>query len=183
MKATTTLISNRKKYIRWPRFPAMIGIALIVLATPHESIADVIGPACVVDGNIMKINGKRVHKRCIGGTEVRLFGTIAPNLDQLCDAQDGRKWYCGRASATVLLEAVKGRILNCRGNSKDKDKRLLAVCYLDENNLNKLLVRNGWALAYRRHSESFLKLEKKAAADRKGLWQAMENATFKWRDR
>lgn len=162
---------------------ALCIIGFAGLATVSPVRGDVIGPACVINGNTLSINGKRLHNRCVGGTTVRLFGIVSPEIDQLCDAPGGRKWFCGRASAAILLEAVKGRILKCRGNSKDKNKRLLAICFLEGKNLNELLVLNGWALAYKRHSEIYLKAESHAAERRKGLWQVTKNAKFEWRNR
>lgn len=176
-----TFRSSRARSGRSYLFGAiLVGMAGIATLPAH---ADVVGPACVVDGNTMQINGQRRHNRCVGGTAVRLFGIVSPDLDQMCDAPGGRKWYCGKASAAILLEAVKGRTLKCQGNSRDRRKRLLVVCYVEGKSLNELLVRNGWALAYRPHSERYLEAEERAAVERKGLWQATKNPAFEWRNR
>ena len=37
----------------------------------------------------------------------------------------------------------------------DRYKRIVAVCYYNNQNLNKLMVRNGWAIAYRRYSKDY----------------------------
>lgn len=158
-------------------------LSAILLWPVPSARADVEGPACVIDGNTLAINGKRSHRRCVGGVKVRLYGIVAPGLDQMCGAQGGRKWYCGRASATILLEAVKNKTLVCKGRTKDNKNRLMAICFLDGEDLNRKLVRNGWALAYLRYTAKYEEDEKLAMWNRKGLWQASTGAVFEWRDR
>lgn len=159
-------------------------IAFFLMATlaPPAS-ADVIGPACVTDGDNLMINGKRSYGKCRDGTAIRLFGVVAPGLSQSCPAPRGRTWKCGRASATMLLEAVKGRQLVCTGRSKDRDGNLLAVCQLNGMDINRKLVRDGWVLSYPRHTVRYLADEKEAARNRRGLWQGTTNIEeFEWRN-
>ena len=45
----------------------------------------------------------------------------------------------------------------------DRYKRIVAICYYDNKDLNKLMVKNGWAIAYQYSKdyvdENFLKLK------------------------
>jgi endonuclease YncB( thermonuclease family) len=129
------------------------------------------------------INGKRSFGMCRGGTTVRLFGVIAPDLDQTCEAPGGRKWKCGRASAAMVLETVKGKTLICKGYTKNANGELLADCMFDGVDLNRHLVREGWVLAYPRHTVKYMMEEKEAASARKGLWQGISGSSFDWRNR
>jgi len=89
-----------------------------LLASPAH--ADVSGPVCVTDGDTLVVNGKHQRTRCVGGTRVRLFGIDAPELKQTCKHPSGRDFLCGRAAAAFLLEHVRGRAVECRGNSEDR---------------------------------------------------------------
>lgn len=162
-------------------WPLILGV-LFALADIPPALADVSGPACVTDGNVIVVNGRRWYGKCIGGTPVRLFGTIAPDLAQLCDAPDGRKWQCGRAAAAMLLDTLKNETVMCEGTTVDSQGRLMAVCRVQGEEINRKMVRDGWALAYARHSMKYLPEEKMAEQARKGLWQSSKGERFAWRD-
>ncbi len=121
--------------------------ALVALVT-FPAHADVSGPACVTDGDTLVVNGKRQRTRCVGGTRVRLFGIDAPELKQKCKAPGGRDFLCGRAAAAFLLEHVRDRTVECRGNTVDRYGRLIAVCFVGGKDLNAMMVGEGWSLAY-----------------------------------
>ena len=38
----------------------------------------------------------------------------------------------------------------------DRYKRIVAICYYDKWDLNKLMVKNGWAIAYRKYSKDYV---------------------------
>ena len=50
-------------------------------------------------------------------------------------------------------------------------KRIVAVCYYNNQNLNKLMVRNGWAIAYRRYSKDYIDDENYAREKKLGIWE------------
>ena len=50
-------------------------------------------------------------------------------------------------------------------------KRIVAVCYYNNQNLNKLMVRNGWAIAYRRYSKDYIDDENYARENKLGIWE------------
>ncbi len=145
--------------------------------------ADIIGQACVIKGDTLMINGKRSFGKCRGGTLVRLFGVIAPDVDQTCDTPDGRKWQCGRAAAAMVLETVRDKPLICKGDTKNPQGELLAICQLNGAELNSELVRAGWVLAYPRHTVRYLLEEKEASSAKRGLWQAISGTSLDWRNR
>lgn len=103
-----------------------------------ESI--VMGQATVTDADTLEIRG----------VDVRLHGIDAPESNQTCVA-DGKRWPCGRRSANALDRRIEGRTVRCRGRTRDRYGRLIAVCYVSDTDINAWLVRNGWALAYRQY--------------------------------
>jgi len=54
---------------------------------------------------------------------------------------------------------------------KDKYKRYIAVCYLEDININQELVKSGWAIAYKYYSKDYIKDEKIAKDNKNGIWQ------------
>ena len=130
-----------------PRAGKNEAVAALVALFAFPAHADVSGPACVTDGDTLVVNGKRQRTRCVGGTRVRLFGIDAPELKQKCRHPNSRDFLCGRAAASFLLEHVRGRAVECKGNSKDRYGRLIAVCFIDGKDLNAMMVGEGWALA------------------------------------
>ena len=63
---------------------------------------------------------------------------------------------------------------------RDRYPRYLATCYKDKTNLNKWMVSNGYAVAYKKYSKKFEKmksLQKKIS----GLWQGEFLCLGKWR--
>ena len=110
-----------------------------------------------------------------------MFGIDAPELKQKCKAPGGRDFLCGRAAASFLLEHVRGRTVECRGNSKDRYGRLIAVCFIDGKDLNALMVAEGWALAYRNFSEKYVPQENVARGASKGIWAMKFVPPWEWR--
>ena len=155
--------------------------ALLVVMAATQSLADATGVVCVTDGNTISVNGKRHGRRCHGGTPVRLLGIDAPELKQVCKHSNGRDFQCGRFAASFLLDLVKGKQVFCKGDSRDKSRRWLAICYINGNDLNALMVGEGWALADRRFSEKYIALEAAAERGDKGLWSMEFTPPWEWR--
>ena len=160
---------------------ALAPTAALVALFASPAHADVSGPACVTDGDTLVVNGKRQHTRCVGGTRVRLFGIDAPELKQKCKHANGRDFLCGRAAAAFLLEHVRGRAVECRGNSEDRYGRLIAVCFVGGKDLNAMMVGEGWALAYRDYSEKYVPQENVARDAGKGIWAMQFVPPWEWR--
>ena len=53
--------------------------------------------------------------------------------------------------------------------------------YKDKINLNKWLVKNGYAVAYKRYSKDYVKDEEFAKENKLGLWQGSFIMPEKWR--
>jgi endonuclease YncB( thermonuclease family) len=122
-------------------FRHIIIAAFLIAALARPSFADVAGPASVIDGDTVVVAGERI----------RLQGIDAPELHQMCTAY-GQPWACGRTSAEWLKEQLNGREIECVGHARDRYGRLLAVCYVGGEDLNERIVREGWALDYRKYS-------------------------------
>lgn len=109
----------------------------------------------------------------VGRTEVRLFGIDAPEFDQSCSV-NGRRWACGVAAADYLSKLVTGREVQCISVGFDQHNRVLGRCTVSEVDINRRLVAQGYAVAYRRYSLAYVSAEESAKVNKRGIW----NSTF-----
>ena len=125
------------------------------------------GPAQVIDGDSLLIGGERV----------RLKSIDAPEGRQMCE-KNGSAWRCGRAASKALQELVRGKEVICEGQELDRYDRLLAYCRVGAVDLNRTLVRQGWAVAF---GDRYFSEERAAQARRVGLWQGSFQRPAAWR--
>ena len=130
----------------------------------------VYGVPVVVDGDTLKIGGERV----------RLHGIDAPETTQTC-IKNQTIWKCGRQAGEALKSHIDGREVACEGDSRDRYGRLIAVCSLAGKDLNAWIVREGWAMAYRRYSTDYVDEEQEAAARGAGIWAGDFVSPWEWR--
>lgn len=128
------------------------------VATPGNG-QTLVGDASAADGDSLTLGGQRV----------RLFGIDAPELDQTCE-KDGAAWSCGAAAKAQLAQLVSGQRVECRGQGADQYGRTLAVCSVGYGEINRIMVEQGWALAYRQYSEAYIAEELRAKTGRRGIW-------------
>ena len=132
------------------------------------SRAHLSGIARVLDGDTIEI----------GSDRVRLWGIDAPEGRQTC-LDGSRRWPCGRRAAQALAGRIDGRSVACE--ERDHDGRIIAVCRHGGRDVNAWLVREGWALAYRRYSRAYVKEESAAKAAKRGLWRGEFVPPWDWR--
>ena len=58
-------------------------------------------------------------------------------------------------------------------NNIDRYKRYIAECFTNNLSINKYMVRNGWAIAYRYYSLKFVKDEEIAKKNKLGIWKSI----------
>ena len=146
----------------------MLAIAMLAMAT--ATLADVAGPATVVDGDTLEIAGERI----------RLHGIDAPETDQTCE-RDGVTWLCGAAASGKLRELVRGREVRCREHGRDTYGRIIASCSAGGVDVEAAMVLAGLALAYRRYSTAYVGQEATAQARRVGIWSGRFVEPWQWR--
>ena len=130
---------------------------LLLLASP--AVAETrSGSAAVIDGDTLEIQGKRI----------RLFGIDAPEGTQLC-YRGAESWACGEAAARELRGLIGTSAVSCTGHEIDQFGRLLAVCTVAGTDLGKLMVAQGWAIAFRRYSDNYVADQTRAQAGKLGM--------------
>ena len=128
------------------------------------------GKAHVSDGDTIRI----------GKTKIRLFGIDAPEIKQTC-AVNGKVWDCGLKARQALVKAIGNWQVSCEQKDRDRYRRVVATCIAGGASLNSLMVRDGWALAYRRYSTDYEQDELVARDEKLGIWQGTFIAPWDWR--
>ena len=129
------------------------------------------GKPFVTDGDTVKIDGHRI----------RLHGIDAPEMDQTCKNSKGSSYRCGWESKTALLKKVGLSQISCERKGIDRYKRIIAVCFLNNLDLNAWLVQEGLAVAYRRYSTDYVDHEIDAQNEKRGLWSGNFVKPENWR--
>ena len=157
-------------------------VILFLIFTTNILAEEIIGIPKIVDGDTLKINEYKI----------RLEGIDAPEIKQQCKKEKLKissiigytfyeDYYCGEHSKENLEAKVKGSNIKCISFNKDRYKRYLAKCFKGEINLNRWMVRNGHAVAYRRYSKEYIPDEDFAKENKLGLWQGKFLKPEKWR--
>lgn len=148
-----------------------LALILVLLASlPASAQQATTGRATMKDADTIIINGR----------QFRLWGIDAPEREQTC-RRDRRTWECG-AEAIQALERLIGRnTVTCRTLELDRYRRDIALCYLGGEEINRWMVTQGWAVAYRQFSEAYVPEEDLARAARRGLWTGTFVMPSDWR--
>jgi endonuclease YncB( thermonuclease family) len=158
-------------------FPMMLKkllLAIPLLLLPaFASAADITGVPKIRDGDQLQI----------GGTRIRLGGIDAPSSDQLCLNTKGERWTCGIAARDELIRHVGDKPWTCHVRQTDRRGRTVARCEVDGEDIQKWMVKNGWALSYVRFSHDYDADEKAAREAKAGMWQGAFIAPWDWRVR
>ena len=113
----------------------------------------------VVDGDTIVLNGEKI----------RFSGIDTPELKQTC-MHEGEKVFCGKSAKMLLVKKIGNQTLECIREGKDVYKRTLAECFINGESLSAFLVRSGYAFAYRKYSDKFVKDEEFAKENKLGMW-------------
>ena len=118
----------------------------------------------------------------VAGQRVRLQGIDAPESARACRRTTGHRYRCGESATQALRKRVDTGAVTCTIEGRDRYNRALGVCYAaDGTDLNGWLVRQGYALAYRRYSTKYVPEEDQARAARAGIWADEFVPPWAWR--
>jgi endonuclease YncB( thermonuclease family) len=113
----------------------------------------------VVDGDTIHLNGEKI----------RFTGIDTPELKQTC-IKEGFIDQCGVTAKEILIVKIGDNKVECISEGKDRYKRTLAECFVNDESLSSYLVRSGYAFAYRRYSKKFIPDEDYAKLNKIGMW-------------
>ena len=153
---------------------------LFLLVFTKALSEEITGKAIVIDGDTIKINDERI----------RLYGIDAPEKEQICKKiylsffifNFQKDYKCGEKSILELSKKLNNKKVKCTLQSnKDRYKRYIGICYIKNQDINRWLVRNGYALAYRRYSKKYIPDEQYAMRNKLGIWRGDFIEPEKWR--
>ena len=136
----------------------------------------------IIDGDSLEINNNKI----------RLFGIDAPEIKQICkkpylnisflvSLSFQKKYECGLLVTNQLKKLIDNKTVKCISESKDRYNRYLSICYLKNKDINSWLVKNGYAIAYRRYSKKYVLEEQHAEKNKLGIWQGTFQNPEEWR--
>tara|TARA_B100000686_G_scaffold190370_1_gene197044 strand:- start:327 stop:779 length:453 start_codon:yes stop_codon:yes gene_type:complete len=134
----------------------ILEILVLGLLCCNTSFADSLR---VVDGDTIVLNGEKI----------RFSGIDTPELKQTCMNGD-QKIFCGKNAKMLLIKKIGTKTPECISEGKDAYKRTLAECFVNGESLSAFLVRSGYAFAYRKYSDKFIKDEEFAEENKLGMW-------------
>lgn len=128
-------------------------------APTREGLGELRGRADVKDADTVGIDGYNI----------RLDGIDALEKNQTCVRDDGTAWDCGEDARRAVEKHLAEKEVVCDRLSLGLG-RFRGLCRVDGEDLNRWVVRQGWAFAYRRFSNDYIDDEGAARRARKGAW-------------
>ncbi|MDC3104289.1 thermonuclease family protein [Candidatus Pelagibacter bacterium] len=152
---------------------------LILFFFQNIQASEIIGVPKVVDGDTIHIKSYKI----------RLEGIDAPEMRQKCKKSYlqiiflnfQKDYYCGQISKKKLIQKIGNEPVKCILSGKDRYKRYLGKCLKGKINLNRWMVRNGYAIAYRKYSKLYILDENYAKEEKLGMWKGSFMKPEKWR--
>ena len=130
----------------------MLKIYFLVLLINTFSISTVVNAGSslkIIDGDTIILNSEKI----------RFYGIDTPEIKQTCTNNNGQSYSCGVKATLELKKIIGSRKVSCIKKTKDRYKRSISICYVDGKDINSLMVKKGWALAYRKYSKKYVKDE------------------------
>tara|TARA_B100000767_G_C19532129_1_gene437059 strand:+ start:9 stop:485 length:477 start_codon:yes stop_codon:yes gene_type:complete len=112
------------------------------------------------------VDGDTIH---LDGEKIRFTGIDTPELQQTC-IKNGNINFCGVTAKEILIKKIADNKIECIREGKDRYKRTLAECFVNNESLSSYLVRSGFAFAYRKYSKKFIIDEDYAKVNQLGMW-------------
>lgn len=125
----------------------------------------------IIDGDTIMLNSEKI----------RFYGIDTPEKKQKCKDRNGLSYPCGEFATNELKKIISSGQLFCKKRATDRYGRSISICYVNGVDINSLMVKNGWALAYRKYSRDYIDEEKEAKVKKMGMWAGKFIAPWRWR--
>ena len=122
-----------------------------------------IGQGSAINGPFFAIDGDTL---AAGAERLRLVDIDAPEAGQTCGDGKGAEWACGDAAREALSKLAASSMTKCRGDARDRYRRVLVSCRRGDLDINGEMVRQGMAVA----SGGYGREEAAAKGAGEGIW-------------
>ena len=146
-------------------------LVLLINTLAFSKVLNASSSLKIIDGDTIILNSEKI----------RFYGIDTPEINQTCTDNYGYTYSCGVRAKLELEKIIGSRKVSCIKKTKDRYKRSISICYVDEIDINSLMVKKGWALAYRKYSKKYIKDEAIAKLNDAGMWSGEFIAPWKWR--
>ena len=170
-----------RRILKLLRKPTLIGFLSLLAYGCYAFLSPDIEERKLVGYSPRVIDGDTIH---LGGISVRLQGIDAPELKQKCTEKVAGKsieYSCGSEAMAHLIKLVGNKKIVCTDEGKDFYKRQLSYCFAGDLNINKQMVRDGYAVAYSYYDVSFVVDEMIAKGKKRGIWRGDFQNPSDWR--
>ncbi len=137
----------------------MRALAFAAVLAPSLAFAGLSGPATVVDGDTLGLNGE----------EISLYGIDALEITQSCSVND-EDWFCGWDAADRLEEIIAGRDVSCEPMGTGAEGDALYRCMAGEDDLAGLMLDEGLAVTAADTDDDYVVRETAASEAGTGIW-------------
>ena len=93
----------------------------------------------------------------------------------------GERWRCGQQASFSLADRIGRAAVTCQPRDLDRYGRVVAVCFKGNEDLNRWMVANGWAVAYKRYSVDYVASEAAARRSQINIWSGSFDMPWDWR--
>ena len=131
-----------------------------------------------LDNSIRIIDGDTI---ILNSEKIRFYGIDTPEKKQKCKDRNGLSYPCGEFATNELKKIISSGQLFCKKRATDRYGRSISICYVNGVDINSLMVKNGWALAYRKYSRDYIDEENEAKNKKMGMWAGKFIAPWRWR--
>ena len=146
-------------------------LVLIINTLAFSKVLNASSSLKIIDVDTIKHNSEKIW----------FYGIDTPEIKQTCTDNYGHTYLCGVKAKLELEKIIGSRKVSCIKKTKDRYKRSISICYVNGNDINSLMVKTGWALAYRKYSKKYVIDEITAKLNKAGMWSGKFIAPWKWR--
>jgi endonuclease YncB( thermonuclease family) len=139
---------------------ALPSLSVAALLFAGSALTEIAGWASVIDGDTIKIHGRRIQ----------LHGIDAPEKAQPCFDACQQPYRCGQRAALALDEFIGGSSVTCEERDIDRYARFVTRCSVRGQSVNAWMVRKGYAMAYRKYSGDYVPEETDTNNAHRGIW-------------
>lgn len=161
----------------------ILALLCLIIIMFYEKSSVSIKTLKVTSGSIKKVEKVRVIDGDtieLGTKIIRLYGIDAPEKNQPC-VKNKQEYNCGNASKEHLKFIISGLNVSCEKKGNGGWGRELGLCRADSEDIGRLMVKHGWAVAYRKYSILYVTDENFARINKLGMWSKQFTPPEAWR--